>query len=104
MTPFFYNLIPISEYSKVKSVTEDDPEDGEVADDGADDHDAEDDRPRDVRRPGHVVERLVTALLVKLPVCSSNSMGSHGDTNYTAVVEGVKMNLHYISANNFILI
>ena len=27
-----------------------------------------------------------------------------GDTNYTAVVEGVKMNLHYINANNFILI
>ena len=78
MAPFFYNLLPISEYYfKVKSLTEDDPEDGEVADDGADDHDAEDDRPRDVGRPGHVVERLVTALLVKLPVCRSNSMGNH---------------------------
>ena len=67
MTPFLYNLIPISEYSKVKSVTEDDPEDGEVADDGADDHDAEDDRPRDVGRPGHVVECLVSDFFVKLP-------------------------------------
>ena len=89
MTPFFYNLIPISEYSKVKSVTEDDPEDGEVADDGADDHDAEDDRPRDVRRPGHVVERLVTALLVKLPVCSSNSMGPHYCRVVTDFLNGV---------------
>ena len=61
-----YPVFPFSGY-KAKSLAEDDPEDGEVADDGADDHDAEDDRPRDVGRPGHVVECLVSDFFVKLP-------------------------------------
>ena len=58
-----------------RSLAEDDPEDCEVAADGAADHEAEDDGPGDVGRPRHVVQRLVAAAaaLVKLPVCGGRS-------------------------------
>ena len=57
-----------------RSLAEDDPEDCEVAADGAADHEAEDDGPGDVGRPRHVVQRLVAAaVLVKLPVCGGRS-------------------------------
>ena len=63
---------------KERSLAEDDPEDCEVAADGAADHEAEDDGPGDVGRPRHVVQRLVAAaaVLVKLSVCGGcSSMG-----------------------------